>query len=143
MLLHAANKWPGAIHTCLWPYALCTANDVYNTIPNKINGTSPIEGFSGSEVAPQLKYHHTFGCPIYSLDPSLQDKKHVPRWKAQAKLGIYLGPSPRHACSVSLVLKLNTGLVSPQYHVTHDDFFETVQDTTAKETAIWKSWLDL
>ena len=33
---------------------------------------------------------------------------------------------------------MNTGLVSPQYHVTHDDFFETVQDTTTKETAIWK-----
>jgi hypothetical protein len=28
---------------------------------------------------------------------------------------------------VSLVLSLETGLVSPQYHVRHDDFFETVR----------------
>ena len=138
MLLHAAEKWPGAIHTCLWPYALRTANEVYNTIPNNADGTSSIERFSGSEVDPQLKNHHTFGCPIYMLNPNLQDKKHAPRWESRARIGIYLGPSPRHARSVSLVLKLKTGLVSTQYHVTHDDFFETVHDTAKTEKAIWK-----
>ena len=102
--LHAAENWPGTIHTCLWPYALRTANEVYNTIPNNADGTSPIKRFSGSEVAPQLKNHHTFGCPIYMLNPNLQDKKHVPRWESRARIGIYLGPSPRHARSVSLML---------------------------------------
>ena len=42
-------------------------------------------------------------------------------------MGIYLGNSPRHARSVSLVLNLDTGHVSPQYHVQHDNFFETVR----------------
>jgi hypothetical protein len=36
-----------------------------------------------------------------------------------------LGNSPRHAQSVSLVLNLETGLVSPQFHCNHDDLFET------------------
>ena len=36
--------------------------------------------------------------------------------------------SSSHAQSVTLVLSLLTGLVSPQYHVLHDDRFETVGD---------------
>jgi hypothetical protein len=37
-----------------------------------------------------------------------------------------MGPSPRHVRNVSLVLSLDTGLVLPQFHVQHDDFFKTV-----------------
>ena len=108
ILLHAANKWHGTIHTCLWPYAIHTTNDVFNTIANNNKKLSPMERFSGSKVAPQLKKHHTFGCPIYSLDPLLQDEKHIPRWKTRARLGIYLSVSPRHARLISLVIKPNT-----------------------------------
>jgi hypothetical protein len=36
-----------------------------------------------------------------------------------------LGLSPMHAHNVHLVLSLTTGLVSPQFHVRFDDFFET------------------
>ena len=42
-------------------------------------------------------------------------------------MGVYLGTSPRHARSVSLILSLSTGLCSPQFHVSHDDFFETTR----------------
>ena len=41
-------------------------------------------------------------------------------------MGVYLGVSPNHACSIALVLNPNTGHVSPQFHTKHDDFFETV-----------------
>jgi hypothetical protein len=44
---------------------------------------------------------------------------------SRAKVGINLGISPTHARSVALVLILKTGLVSPQFHVKHDDLFET------------------
>jgi hypothetical protein len=44
-----------------------------------------------------------------------------------------LGTSPRHASSVTLVLSLETGLVSPQYHVQYDDFFETVRPSAGNE----------
>ena len=55
-------------------------------------------------------------------------------------MGVYLGTSPRHARSVLLVLSLTAGLCSPQFHVSHDDFFETTRtlqhlDTSSK----WQS----
>ena len=37
-----------------------------------------------------------------------------------------LGPSPRHTVSFLLILDLQTAMVSPQFHIKHDDFFETV-----------------
>jgi hypothetical protein len=42
-LLHAKSRWPSAIEINLWPYALRTANDIRNTIPDKEDGSSPLE----------------------------------------------------------------------------------------------------
>ena len=39
---------------------------------------------------------------------------------------MYLGTSPTHSSLVSRVLNLQTGHVSPQYHVVIDDLFTTV-----------------
>ena len=47
-------------------------------------------------------------------------------------MGIYLGKSPQHAKSVSLVLDRNKGLVSPQFHVVHDNTFDTVKQERYK-----------
>ena len=44
----------------------------------------------------------------------------------RAQLGVYLGPSPNHSRMVHLILNPRMGHVSPQYHVKHDDFFETI-----------------
>ena len=90
-------------------------------------------------VRPSLKWHHTFGCPVYALDNRLQQGQSIPRWDPRVRLGIYLGQSPRHARSVSLVLSTSTCLVSPQYHVKHDDFFETVNARTNGATAKWQA----
>ena len=43
----------------------------------------------------------------------------------RARLGVYLGPSSNHSRTVHLILNPRMGHVSPQYHVKHDDFFET------------------
>jgi hypothetical protein len=126
-LLHAKARWPSAIEINLWPYALRNANDIRNTIPDKEDGSSPLERFCRSNIRPKLRNNHTFGCPVYALKDELQGSKGLPKWNPRARLGINLGPSPRHASSVNLVLKLDTGLVSPQFHVQYDDFFETVR----------------
>jgi hypothetical protein len=78
----------------------------------------------GIEVRPNLRHFHTFGCPAYILTNS--QPKSVGKWEPQEHVGIYLGPSPRHAKSVHLILNPITGLVSPQYHVKFDKLFETV-----------------
>jgi hypothetical protein len=97
-----------------------------NSLPDSKDGTCTFGRFSGVEVAPNLKYNHAFGCPVYALNSKLASGKTIPKWNSRARVGLYIGPSPRHARNISLVLSLDTGLVSPQFHVQHDDFFETV-----------------
>jgi len=95
---------------------------------------SPLENFGRTSVRPQLKTFHTFGCPVYALDSRLQTGNSIPKWNSRCRLGLYLGTSPRHARSISLVLHLDTARISPQFHVIHDDFFESVDDHT---TCTW------
>ncbi len=47
-------------------------------------------------------------------------------------MGINLGYSSKHALNVSLILNLQTGLVSPQYHCIYDDLFETTTGTQGR-----------
>ncbi|KAL7563769.1 hypothetical protein ACA910_020453 [Epithemia clementina (nom. ined.)] len=126
MLLFALEKWPRMLLINLWPYALRTANEVANSTPTTKGDPSPLEKFAGVQVQPKLRNFHTFGCPTYVLQDKLQSGQSLPKWHSRARLGIYLGPSPSHARSVSLVLNPRTGHVSPQFHIKHDDFFETV-----------------
>jgi Reverse transcriptase (RNA-dependent DNA polymerase) len=129
MLLHAQQRWPSAITANLWPYAVRMANDVSNVAPrSQRGGVSPIELFSQVDVAPRVKHLHTFGSPAYVLDSTLQTAGAIfPKWKKKARVGIYLGTSPRHARSVALILNLSSGHVSPQFHVKYDDLFETLR----------------
>jgi hypothetical protein len=62
---------------------------------------------------------------VFALNNTLASNKALPRWDPRARLGLNLEPSPTHARNVHLVLSLTTGLVSPQFHVHFDDFFET------------------
>ena len=131
MLLFAVHKWPKMLSMALWPYALPTANEVRNATPLDNQTKTPLELFTQVDIAPKLKHFHTFGCPTYILDNKLQGNQTIQKWQARARLGIYLGPSPNHSRSISLILNPHTGHTLPQYHVKHDDFFETV---TPKKT---------
>jgi len=137
MLLHAIERWPSAVSIHLWPYALRTANDQMNYTPDNVDGTSRLERFTNSQVSTHLKVFHTWGCPIFALNNALQAGSSIPKWNSRARLGINLGLSPKHARSVSLVLNLTTGNASPQFHVIHDDFFETVKDEDRSRTSRW------
>lgn len=105
---------------------------------HKEDGTSPQERFAKVNVAPKLRNAHTFGCPVYALTNRLQSGGRQPKWVLRARLGINLGPSPRHAGSDNLVMSLTTGLVSPQFHVQFDDFFETVRLSAGNEPSASK-----
>jgi hypothetical protein len=141
-LLHAKARWPAAVTTNLWPYALRNTQHMRYFLPDSKDGTCPFERFSGVEVSPNLKSNHTFGCPVYALNSRLASGNSIPKWNPRARVGLYIGPSPRHARNVSLVLSLDTGLVSPQFHVQHDDFFETVSPQ-AGNPAILSHWQKL
>jgi Reverse transcriptase (RNA-dependent DNA polymerase) len=130
-MLHAQHRWPNAINTHLWPFAIKMANDLSNRAPAIQSGISPLELFSQVEMAPKVKHSHTFGAPVYVLDNALQTSgTGIPKWQSRANMGIYVGTSPRHSRKIALVLNLVTGHVSPQFHVMVDDFFETLRPST-------------
>ena len=68
-------------------------------------------GYSGVKVDANLNIFHAFGC------------RH---WAPRARLRTNLGFSTRHARTVYNILNINTATVSPQFHVKHDDFFESI-----------------
>jgi hypothetical protein len=80
MLLHAKSRWPKVVSVHLWPYALRSANQLRQVTPDKKDGTSPLERFSGAELAANLKDCHTPLCPVYALDSSLANGNSIPKW---------------------------------------------------------------
>ena len=53
-----------------------------------------------------------------------------------------MGLSPYHASTVPLVLNLDTGAITPQFHVVFDDWFTTVptsvDDLTCMVQDVWR-----
>ena len=80
-MLYAMNKWRKMVIINLWPYAMRHANDVANATPRKGQELSPLELFSGVQIAPKLRHFHAFGCPTYVLDNTLQSGQGAPKWK--------------------------------------------------------------
>jgi hypothetical protein len=110
------------------------ANEAINNAPSfqDDNRRTPVEIFANSNVTANPKHWKPFGCPVYVLDNQLQAGKPFHKWQQRSKVGIYLGKSPQHGRSVALVLSLDTGLVSPQFHVAFDPSFRTVKDIKTK-----------
>ena len=74
-----------------------------------------------------------FGSLVYVLDLSSQSGSLGPgKWKERSYQGVYIGHSLHHACNVILVYNLKTQLVSPQYHIVHDESFKTVWINTSE-----------
>ena len=136
MLLHAAKRWPKAITASLWPYAIRQANDCLNATPNMQHPQklSPLQVFHNTSVNINSKHWKPFGCPVYVLDQALQSGTPFHKWKPRARLGVYLGQSPIHNRNVALVLNLNTGHVSPQFHVKFDKGFHTLSQESPEST---------
>jgi hypothetical protein len=127
MLLHAMEHWPDVITLELWPCALKMAADIHNATPGP-SGLSPEEILTKQWARPdRFLDFHTFGCPVFVLDPSLQQGHKIPKWKPRARQAKYLGHSPRHAQTVPIMLNITTGLCSPQYHVMFHDYFTSTE----------------
>ena len=133
MLLHAAMHWKDGINSDLWPFAVSYACHLHNVLPSG-NGIAPGDLFSGVTMPRhKLKDLHTWGCPVFVLDPKLQQGKKLPRWEPRARQGIFIGFSRVHSSDVPLVLNMQTGSISPQYHVVFDDNFSTVASVGSSE----------
>ena len=145
-MLHAALHWPKAAHVRYWPMAIDYAIWVYNRLPSLSSGVTPNEVWSQTRCGHEdFGRTHVFGCPVYVLEPKLQDGKKIPKWAPRARLGMFLGYSSRHSSLAPLILNIRTGKISPQYHVIFDDKFETVSslESIDQVNARWKDLFKL
>ena len=143
MILHFALHWPQVAETNLWPFAVNHAIYIWNNIPGQEASLrmSPTEIFTGMKYQNHnhLQCLHAFGCPVYILEPQLQDAKKLPKWKQRSHFGIYLGLSKVHSSNVHLVLNPNTGHISRQCHLVFDDNFSTVCSDGEFDADVWAS----
>ena len=145
MLLHQLLHWPAAFDLKNWPSAMEQAVFLYNHMPSERNSLAPVELFTGTKLFSYdaLSRARVWGCPCYVLDPRLQDGKRIPKFTPRSRRGVYLGVSPKHSTTVGRILNLQTGYISPQYHVVYDEHFTTVMssrfDYDKFDAATWAS----
>ena len=128
-MLHVSLHWTerGVDDLSLWPFAVKHAAWLYNRIPNRVTGLTPIELLTKTKADHRdILRTHVWGCPTFVLDANLQDGKKIPKWNRRSRLGQFLGFSEEHSSLVANIRHLSTGYVSPQYHCVFDDLFQTV-----------------
>jgi hypothetical protein len=67
----------------------------------------------------------------------LKDGQKIPKWEPRSRRGQYVGNSLLNASTVGLVRNLQTGSITPQFHLVYDDYFETVHSREDQEPAGW------
>jgi hypothetical protein len=78
MILHAIMHWKDGIDASLWPMEVTYTNHIYNSTPK--DGVYPLDIFTGSTVPwHRLMDMHVWGCPVYVLDPKVQQGRKLPR----------------------------------------------------------------
>jgi hypothetical protein len=141
MIVHLSLHWPEAASLDLWPFAVDHAVWLWNCMPDKATKLSPMEQITGTAFNNyhHLKRRHVFGCPTFVLDPCLQEK--LPKWTRRSRRGLNLGYSPEHSTTVSRVLNVDRGKVSPPYHCVHGDAFTSVTapDEFSFDTSEWEN----
>jgi hypothetical protein len=141
IILHSSIHWNDGTNASLWPQAVTYAARIYNNTPK--DGVCTADIFTGSVVPPhRLLDLHVWGCPLYVLDPKIQQGKKLPRWEPRSRRGIFLGLSQQHASEVPLVINLGTGSVTAHFHVVFDDLFTTVP-SIERDTEPHEHWEEL
>ena len=67
--------------------------------------------------------------------------RRYPNGDHEKRIGQYMGNSEAHAITVGLVRNIQTGSVSPQFHVIYDDSVETVHSSEDSKPLIWEELL--
>ena len=118
---------PDVSDPSLWPMEVQYGTYLYNKDPDPSTGLCPDDLFTKTRWE-HRKFHvlHVQGCPLYVLDKTISDGKKLPLWKPRASQGIFMGLRPDHASTVPMVLTLDTGDITPQFHVVFDDWCTTV-----------------
>ena len=110
LMMHQLLHWPEQYDESLWPFAMQQAVTLWNYLPKSSTRLSPIEIFTGTTVPDHnlLLRSRVWGCPVYVLDPCLQDGKNLPKWHKHSRQGMYLGVSSQHSSTVGLITSNTT-----------------------------------
>ena len=139
-MLHSALHWPSRASVCLWPMAIDYAIWVFNRLPRIDTGVCLDElWFQSRHSHEDFWRAHVFGCPVYVLEPKLQNGKKIPKWDPRARLGMFVGFYTLYSSLVPLVLNFCAEKIWPQYHVIFYDTFETVLSLPSSDS-LDKKW---
>ena len=100
---------------------------MYNWLSNKDSGITPWEILTRSKYDYRdLLCFHVSGCPVFFLEPKLQNDKKPQKCNQRAHLGQFIAFLYAHYYLVDSVIHISTVYISPQFHLGFDDLFETV-----------------
>ena len=126
-MFHAALRWPEQHDSTPWPLAMSYAVHLHNHTPRRSDLMTPSSLWTRTPPNHSaLTNAHPWGCPVYVLDPRLQDGHKLPRWNPRSRQGTFMGNSPIHASTVGIIRNPTTNRLSPQCHCICDDYFKTV-----------------
>ena len=89
-MVHVSLHWSkyGADNLALWGFAVKHAVWIHKGIPNHLSGLTPLELLTKTKANHRdLLRTHVWGCPVYVLDPKLQDGQKIPKWNHCSRLG--------------------------------------------------------
>jgi hypothetical protein len=99
--------WPEELSLDPWSFTVDYGVYLWNRLPKEKSGLSPLEIFySTKSDQEEIRNAKVWGCLVYVLEPTLQDRKKFPRWQPRSKLGQFLGRSKAHASSIGLIWNL-------------------------------------
>ena len=93
-MVHLSLHWTdqGSDDISLWPFAVKHAVWLYNRVPNRLSGLTPLELRTKSKADHRdLLRSHVWGCPAIVLDPKLQNDQKPPKWNRRSCVGQFLG----------------------------------------------------
>jgi hypothetical protein len=126
-------------HYGLWPLNMPLISII---LPNSV-GICPHHIFLGSTIPRYcLLSIHVWGCPVFALDPKLQAGEKIPRLQPRSRQGVFMGFRPLNSSDVPLVLNLQAGGITPQFHVVFDNHFSTAP-SVKRETDPPDHWADV
>ena len=129
----------------LWPCALRNSAQVANWMPSQDGGISPLELFTRShKVASNLKHLHTL-LPSVCPEQHTSIRPYNPKMERESAFRCQFKPITTSWSANLLSVEPNHGLmVSPQYHISHDDYFETTASISNNPPmhSIWKRLSD-
>ena len=118
MMTHAELRCPDDIDESLYTMAMSHSVHLHNHTTHISSGMSPDKVWERSKSSHSVLHNsRPWGYPSYVLELILKDGNKLPKWTPRSRRSQYLGSSPLYAITMGLERKIQTGNISPQFHL--------------------------